>query len=146
MTYKPNEDVTLRLGTDLNITGTDIYAFGSGGPPKEGEPDNNGPATDEAIETEFQSTDAAIGLFTDLDYAIGNLRLIPGYDMTIWDKQRNIFYRDSQLGTSLPNKAYSKVPLVTIFNRLKAMNSPLATVQSLRRRQAVTMPLAGNSS
>ena len=78
VTYKPNEDVTLRLGTDLNITGTDIYAFGSGGPPKEGEPDNNGPATDEAIETEFQSTDAAIGLFTDLDYAIGNLRLIPG--------------------------------------------------------------------
>ena len=62
VTYKPNEDVTLRLGTDLNITGTDIYAFGSGGPPKEGEPDNNGPATDEAIETEFQSTDAAIGV------------------------------------------------------------------------------------
>ena len=76
ITFKPSQNLKLRLGTDLDLTASDIYAFGAGGPDKEGESDS--PITEEAIETQDKSQYTSVGFFMDLEYVWGDLKLIPG--------------------------------------------------------------------
>ncbi len=77
LTYAMNQDIKVRLGTDMDLASSDIYAFGAGGPPKEGSPENRG-GTNDAIETEAQNEFRSIGVYSDLDYTLGAVRLIPG--------------------------------------------------------------------
>ena len=77
LTYEPNKALTIRFGTDTDFTGSDIYAFGAGGPPKEGKP-NDRANTEEAIETDVSAQAQFVGFFTDVSYQLGNVKLIPG--------------------------------------------------------------------
>lgn len=75
--YRATSNLKFRLGTDLDLTRSDIYAFGAGGPPKEGQPDDT-PNTEEAIETSDVSNYHNLGIFADLEYGLGDWKLIPG--------------------------------------------------------------------
>lgn len=77
LTYALSKDIKIRLGTDMDLASSDIYAYGAGGPPKEGSPENRG-GTNDAIETEAKSEFQSIGFYSDLDYRVGPVRLIPG--------------------------------------------------------------------